>query len=91
MVDVVFAKAFHRHVDCPPEQVAGVTLREVLDSYFELHPSTRGYVVDDAGSVRRHVAVFHNNDLIGDRVGLTDAVHDGDRVHVFQALSGGSA
>ena len=45
--------------------------------------------LDDAGAVRRHVAVFANDDLITDRTSLTDTVVDGDRIHVFQALSGG--
>ncbi len=90
MVEVVFAKAFRRHVECPAESVLGADIGEVLDAYFALHPATRGYVVDDAGSVRKHVAVFHNDDLIADRVRLADAVADGDRIHIFQALSGGS-
>lgn len=89
MIEVVFAKAFQRHVDCPPAEVAGTTAGGVLDAYFELHPVVRGYVLDDSGAVRKHVAVFHNDDLITDRTGLTDAVGDGDRIHVFQALSGG--
>ena len=90
MVEVVFAKAFRRHVDCPADSVTGATVREVLDAYFASHPPTRGYVLDDVGAVRKHVAVFHNDDLIGDRVGLSDPIHDGDRIHVFQALSGGA-
>lgn len=90
MIEVVFAKAFRRHVDCPADSVVGGDVREVLEAYFELHPVTRGYVVDDAGSVRKHVAVFHNDDLITDRIGLADRVADGDRIHIFQALSGGS-
>jgi hypothetical protein len=90
MVEVIFAKAFRRHVECPPESVSGATLREAFDSYFVIHPVARGYVLDDAGAVRKHVAVFHNDDLIGDRVELSDVVGDGDRIHVFQALSGGS-
>jgi hypothetical protein len=90
VVEVVFAKAFRRHVDCPPAAVQGATLRESLDAYFDLHPAARGYVLDDLGAVRKHVAVFLNDDLIADRVELTDHVGDGDRIHVFQALSGGS-
>lgn len=89
MIEVVFAKAFERHVDCPPAEVAGVTVAGALDAYFELHPVVRGYVLDDVGAVRKHVAVFCNDDLISDRTHLTDAVGDGDRIHVFQALSGG--
>jgi sulfur carrier protein ThiS len=90
VIEVVFAKAFRRHVDCPLESVVGATLGEALDAYFELHPPARGYVLDDAGAVRKHVAVFCNDDLISDRNELTDAVADGDRIHLFQALSGGS-
>jgi molybdopterin converting factor small subunit len=91
MVEVVFAEAFRRHVDCPVASVAGNTVREVLGAYFEAYPLARGYVVDDVGAVRKHVAVFVNDDLITDRSSLGDPVGDGDRIHVFQALSGGSA
>ena len=89
MAEVVFAKAFRRHVDCPDTAVSGGTVGEVLHAYFELHPGVRGYVVDESGAVRKHVAVFHNDDLITDRTGLGDPVAAGDRIHVFQALSGG--
>ena len=89
MARVVFAKAFRRHVDCPDATVDGATVREVLDSYFHARPTVRGYVVDDAGAVRKHVAVFVNDDLITDRATLADAVGNDDRIHVFQALSGG--
>ncbi len=88
MVGVSFAKAFRRHVECPDLAVPAGTLREVLDAYFAEHPAVRSYVVDDAGAVRRHVAIFHDDDLIVDRSLLTDAI-DGGRLHVFQALSGG--
>lgn len=49
----------------------------------------RGYVLDDSGAVRKHIAVFHNDNLITDRSTLADAVASGDRLHLFQALSGG--
>lgn len=89
MVEVKFAKAFRRHVDCPDAIVASGSLASVLGEYFASHPAVRGYVLDDTGAVRQHVTVFHNDDPIVDRVALTDAIRDGDRLHVFQALSGG--
>ena len=89
MADVVFAKAFRRHVECPDANASGTTVREVLDSYFGEHPTVRGYVLDDVGAVRKHIAVFVNDDLITDRAHLADPVTDGDRIHIFQALSGG--
>jgi sulfur carrier protein ThiS len=39
--------------------------------------------------VRKHVAVFVNQQLQLDRTRLDAAVHPGDRVWVVQALSGG--
>ncbi len=89
MARVAFAKAFRRHVDCPDATVAGATVGDVFEAYFDEYPIVRGYVLDDAGAVRRHVAVFVNDDLVADRTALTDPVGDDDRVHVFQALSGG--
>lgn len=89
MAWVLFAKAFRRHVDCPDAEVAGATVAEVLDAYFDQHPVVRGYVLDDEGAVRKHVAVFVDDDLISDRVQLADPVGDDARVHIFQALSGG--
>lgn len=89
MVEVVFARAFRRHVDCPDDEVPGATVREVLDAYFVRHPAVRSYVLDDLAAVRRHVAVFVGDDLITDRTTLSDPVGPAGRVHVFQALSGG--
>jgi len=89
MADVVFAKAFRRHVDCPDATVDGTTVGGVLRAYFEVNPAVRSYVLDETGAVRKHVAVFVNDDLITDRTNLADSVGDGDRIHVFQALSGG--
>lgn len=89
MPEVIFAKAFRRHVECPGASVAGATVRDVLDAYFADHPAVRSYVLDEAGAVRRHIAVFVDDDLITDRHALTDPVGEGGIVHVFQALSGG--
>lgn len=94
MIEVVFAKAFRRHVDCPDARVTAAdegasTVRDALTAYFELHPTVRSYVLDDLGAVRKHVAVFVDGDLITDRAGLTDLVTPTSTIHVFQALSGG--
>lgn len=89
MVEIEFAKAFRRHVECPGASVEAASVGDALEAYFGEHPAVRTYVLDDAGAVRKHVAIFRNDDLIVDRTELSDAVADGDRIHVFQALSGG--
>lgn len=89
MIEVVFAKAFRRHVECPQARVVAETVGAALEAYFELHPAVRSYVLDDLGAVRQHVAVFVDGDLVTDRAGLSDPVTPTSKIHVFQALSGG--
>lgn len=89
MASVVFSRVLERHVECPSTEVAGETVRAVLESYFEARPAVRGYVLDDTQTVRRHVTVFLNDRQVRDRTGLSDPVRDSDTVYVMQALSGG--
>jgi molybdopterin converting factor small subunit len=89
MVRVSFTPNIQRHVQCPPCQVAGATVRDVLDAVFAANERARGYVLDDRGALRKHMNVFVNGDQIRDREGLSDVVSDGSEVYIFQALSGG--
>ena len=89
MATVVFTANIQRHVVCPPSEVAGETVREVLDAVFAANEQARGYVLDDRGAVRRHMVVFVNGEPISDRGTLSDIVPEGAEVYVMQALSGG--
>lgn len=84
-----FTQNLARHLTCPEAAVAGGTLREALDEYFVSNPGARNYVLDDQGAVRKHVVMFVNQEPIRDRVGLSDAIDEGDEIFVIQALSGG--
>ena len=89
MPRVVFTENLQRHVDCPPREVAGGTVREVLDAVFATNDRARGYVLDEHGSVRKHMIVFVNGEMVRDRAALSDPVKDDAEVYVMQALSGG--
>ena len=78
-----------RHVECPPEEVAGTTVREVLEAYFVKHPAVRSYVLDEQGALRRHVVVFVGDTQARDRKTLSDPVLAEQTVYIMQALSGG--
>jgi len=86
---VRFTKNIQRHVDCPTREVGGATLRQVLDRYFALNQLARGYVLDDQGRLRQHMAAFIDGRQVLDREGLEDPVAPGAVVDVIQALSGG--
>jgi molybdopterin converting factor small subunit len=70
-------------------EVDGASVGEVLDGLFERYPNLRGYVVDEQGAVRHHVAVFVDGDAIRDKRKLTQPVGEQAEVYVMQALSGG--
>jgi len=89
MTSVAFTPNLARHVDAPAARVSGVTLQAALDEYFAANPRVRSYVLDDQGAVRKHVAIFVNDELIRDRVSLSDPLGADDEVFVAQALSGG--
>lgn len=86
---VEFAPALTRHVACPPQQVDAGTLAAALDAAFRAAPALRGYVLDEQGSVRKHVAVFVNARMIGSRTRLDVPLAADDKVMVIQALTGG--
>jgi len=89
MATLEFTANIQRHVACPRREVAGNTVRAVLDAAFADNPSARTYVLDDQGALRKHINIFVDGVLIRDRIGLTDPVAPDAAVHVFQALSGG--
>ena len=89
MPTVRFTDNIQRHVECPTRQVDGLRVREVLDAYFRANGRARGYVLDDQGRLREHMAIFVDGGLIRDRHGLTDPVPADGIVDVIQALSGG--
>lgn len=89
MPRVTFTDNIQRHVACPPVDVAGTTVREVLDAVFAGNERARGYVLDDQGGLRKHMNVFVAGRMIRDRRELSDAVPEGAEVYVMQALSGG--
>lgn len=89
MPTVFFTSQLARFIDAPTTTVSGATLRDVLESVFQDHPQLRGYILDDQGAIRQHVAVFVDGVQVHDRTSLEDKVSADSEVHVFQALSGG--
>jgi hypothetical protein len=89
MARVIFTRNIQRHVACPPADVAGATVAEVLAGVFAANPAARGYVLDDQGALRKHMALFVDGAAVADRERLSDPVGPASEIYVIQALSGG--
>jgi molybdopterin converting factor small subunit len=90
MARVQFTHHLRMHFpDLAEREVAGGSLAEILRCLDSDVPGLSAYLVDDQGSLRPHVNIFINDELLRDRARLSDRVADGDRVFVMQALSGG--
>lgn len=70
-------------------EVDGDTIDQALDSLFLLHPSLRGYVLDEQGTVRHHVAVIVDGEAIRDKRNLGQPLGERGELYIMQALSGG--
>jgi hypothetical protein len=89
MPSVAFTRNLQRHVACPPCRVTGATVAESLAAAFALYPRLQGYVLDEHGALRFHMAVFVDGVPVTDRRGLSDPVSETGEIFVMQALSGG--
>lgn len=89
MAKVSFTRALERFLAAPTVEVEGATVHEALARVFAVAPALRGYVLDDQGAVRRHVAIYVNDQPLADRARLSDPVGPKDEIFVLQALSGG--
>jgi hypothetical protein len=89
MARVSFTQNLQRHVQCPPAEAPGGTVREVLDRVFAQNQPARSYILDDQGAVRKHVVIFVDGRQIQDRYQLADPISPDGEIYVMQALSGG--
>lgn len=90
MARVTFTQNIQRHVACPPGEIEGTTVAEVLEGYFSDHCDARAYVLNDQGEVRHHMVIFVDGIQCRDRHSLSDAVNADSEIYVMQALSGGA-
>lgn len=94
MAKVVIASALARWLSPAADgevvlQARGASVGAVLEQVFRLHPGLRGYVLDERGAVRRHVALFVDGDALQPKSNLALVVRDDAEIYVMQALSGG--
>jgi hypothetical protein len=96
MPKVVLASALTRWLDAAAAgrgeialDAPGDTLADSLDTVFARHPKLRGYVLDEHGGVRHHVAIFVDGSAMRDKRDLRIPVGKSTEIYILQALSGG--
>ena len=90
MASVKFTSALNRFFpDLKEMEVSGGTVSQVLEGATAKVPGLSRYLLEDDGSLRKHVNIFIKEELIKDREKLSDKVTETDEVLIYQALSGG--
>ena len=64
-------------------------MREALAELRRNFPALYQCICDETDTVRQHINLFVNNDILHDRDGLDTQLHSTDVLSVFQAVSGG--
>ena len=67
----------------------GNSLQDVFSEIESSFPGLSGYVLDERGSLRRHVNIFIDGKMIIDRNKLSDKFSSDSEIYIMQALSGG--
>ncbi len=69
--------------------VSGASIGEALEQVFAQYPNLRGYVLDEHGTVRHHLALFIDGAALRNKRDLSQAIGKDSEIYVMQALSGG--
>ena len=72
-------------------EAVGATVGEILDDAFRRHPGLRIRLVDEAGVVRSHLAVFRNEEQLPRERAAGETLGPGDTLTLLLAVDGGQA
>lgn len=90
MAKVKFTSALKRFFPSLEEiEIEGSSINEVLEGVNIKYPGMNSYILEEDGSLRKHVNIFLGDELISDRIELSDQVKSQDKILIYQALSGG--
>ena len=89
MAEIRFTTHLLRHRNVRALQADGTSVAAVMAAALADDPILQSYVLDEQGRLRKHMHIYLDGALIGDRVRLSDPVAPGSELYVMQALSGG--
>ena len=65
------------------------SLPDIFKEIERSYPGLTSYLLDETGSLRRHVNIFIDGKMINDRTRLGDTFSANSEIYIMQALSGG--
>ena len=90
MPNVRFTYALKRFFPGLKEVPAGgKSFREIFTELEKHYPGMSSYILDEQGSLRKHVNIFIDGKMISDRKTLSDPFTISSEIYIIQALSGG--
>ncbi len=90
MIKVKFTSALKQFFpDLRAQEFEGSSVKEIIASIEAIYPGMQNYLLEEDGSLRKHVNIFVRDEMMTDRDTLSDTLAEGDEVLIFQALSGG--
>ncbi|MBV8683040.1 MAG: MoaD/ThiS family protein [Caulobacteraceae bacterium] len=89
MATIAFTPHLRQVGPTRPTPCRGATLGEALRALEPDYPLLLGYLLDDQGRLRRHIAVFVDGVMRPRENALGLALAESSDVYIFQALSGG--
>jgi sulfur-carrier protein len=66
-------------------EVGGDTARAAVSALEAAYPALRGWIVDERGSLRRHVKLFFGQGAVS----LDTPIGPNEELHIIAAISGG--
>lgn len=92
MAKVAFARHLYRFfpgLEGQDVRVPAASVAELLAQLDKLYPGFAFYITDERGSLRPHVNIFIEQEMVVDRKYLSDRLKEDSQVYILQALSGG--
>jgi len=90
MPKVKFTHALKRFFPTIEElEIDANNISDIMAQLETHYPGIAAYILDDQGTLREHVNIFVDGDLIYDRANLSDKTKPESEVYIMQALSGG--
>jgi hypothetical protein len=89
MAEVYFTSWLRELLPSGAISAPGATVGDALAEVFAREPQVRSYVLDDRGSLRKHVCVFADGMRLSNASALDHPIRPDAKLYVMQALSGG--